>query len=150
MKVWRVKIAPIGTRTRICHSRVRRSAGLSISGRDTDCMSCSVFICALRSLYSAHKSIPLQKLYLKFTMHLYKVFYYLYFVRSGERWYTSTQVERHNCSSSHSPARLSSKHTRHWLSFACTLEIIIRVETFMRVNRFKYAHKNANKICKIC
>ena len=40
-------------------SRVRRSAGLSIPGRDTDCMSCSVFICALRSLYSALKSIPL-------------------------------------------------------------------------------------------
>ena len=36
-----------------------RSAGLSIPGRDTDCMSCSVFICALRSLYSALKSIPL-------------------------------------------------------------------------------------------
>ena len=30
-----VKIAHIGTRTRICHSRVRRSAGLSIPGRDT-------------------------------------------------------------------------------------------------------------------
>ena len=25
-----------------------------------------------------------------------------------------------------------------------------RVVTFMRVDRFKYAHKNANKICKIC
>ena len=42
-----------------CFSRVRRSAGLSIPGRDTDCMSCSVFIFALRSLYSALKSIPL-------------------------------------------------------------------------------------------
>ena len=42
-----------------CFSRVRRSAGLSIPGRDTDFMSCSVFICALRSLYSALKSIPL-------------------------------------------------------------------------------------------
>ena len=27
---------------------------------------------------------------------------------------------------------------------------ISRVVTFMRVDRFKYAHKNANKICKIC
>ena len=45
-----------------CFSRVRRSAGLSIPGWDTDCMSCSVFICALRSLYSALKSIPLQYL----------------------------------------------------------------------------------------
>ena len=44
-----------------CHSLVRRSAGLSIPGRDTNCMSCSVFICALRSLYSALKSIPLQQ-----------------------------------------------------------------------------------------
>ena len=42
-----------------CYSRVRRSAGLSIPGRDTDCMLCGVFICALRSLYSALKSIPL-------------------------------------------------------------------------------------------
>ena len=44
-----------------CLSRVRRSAGLSVPGRDTDCMSCSVLICALRSLYSALKSIPLHK-----------------------------------------------------------------------------------------
>ena len=43
-----------------CLSRVRRFAGLSIPGRDSDCMLCSVFICALRSLYSALKSIPLQ------------------------------------------------------------------------------------------
>ena len=62
---WRVKIAPIGTRTRNCFSLVRRSAGLSIPGRDTDFMSCSVFICALRSLYRALKSIPLHILYLK-------------------------------------------------------------------------------------
>ena len=54
-----VKMAPIGTQTPNCFSRVRRSAGLSIPGRDTDCLSCSVFICALRSLYSALKSIPL-------------------------------------------------------------------------------------------
>ena len=47
-----------------CFSRVRRSAGLSIPGRDTDCMSCSVFICALRSLYSTLKSIPLHCLLL--------------------------------------------------------------------------------------
>ena len=43
-------------------SRVRRSAGLSIPGRDSYCMSCSVFICAFKSinsLYSALKSIPL-------------------------------------------------------------------------------------------
>ena len=33
-----------------CLSQVRRSAGLSIPGRDTYYMSCSVFICALRSL----------------------------------------------------------------------------------------------------
>ena len=46
-----VKIAPIGTPTRICHSRVRRSAGLTIPGRDIDFMSCSVFTCALSSLY---------------------------------------------------------------------------------------------------
>ena len=45
-----------------CLSRVRSSAGLSIPGRDTDCMSCSVFICALRSLYSALKSNPLHSL----------------------------------------------------------------------------------------
>ena len=57
-----VKIAPIGTRTRNCFSRVRRSAGLSNPGRDTYeyYMSCSVFICALRSLYSALNVIPLQ------------------------------------------------------------------------------------------
>ena len=48
-----VKMAPIGTRTRNCFSRVRRSAGLSIPGWDTDYLSCSVFIWALRSLYSA-------------------------------------------------------------------------------------------------
>ena len=54
-----VKIAPIGTRTRICHSRVRRSAGLSIPGQDIYFMSYSVFTCALRSLYSALNSIPL-------------------------------------------------------------------------------------------
>ena len=48
-----VKVAPIGTRTRFFHSRVRRFAGLSIPGRDIDFMSCSVFICALCSLYSA-------------------------------------------------------------------------------------------------
>ena len=42
-----------------CLFRVKRFAGLSIPGRDTDCMLCSVFICALRSLYSALKSIPL-------------------------------------------------------------------------------------------
>ena len=40
-------------------SRVRRSAGLSIPGWDTNCMSCSVFICALRSHYSALNFIPL-------------------------------------------------------------------------------------------
>ena len=38
-----VKMAPIGTRTRNCFSRVRRSAGLSISGRDTYYILCSVF-----------------------------------------------------------------------------------------------------------
>ena len=48
-----VKMAPIGTQTRNCFSRVRRSAGLSIPGRDTYFMLSSVFICALRSLYSA-------------------------------------------------------------------------------------------------
>ena len=53
-------IAPIETRTRNCLSQVRRSAGLSIPGLDTDYMSCSVFICALRSLYSALNVIPLQ------------------------------------------------------------------------------------------
>ena len=42
------------------HSRVRRFAGLSIPGRDIDFMSCSVFICALRSLYSALNSVLLQ------------------------------------------------------------------------------------------
>ena len=52
-------IAPFGTRTRICHSRVRCFAGLSIPGRDIDFLSCSVFICALRSVYSALNSIPL-------------------------------------------------------------------------------------------
>ena len=54
-----VKIASIGTRTRNCQSRVRRSAGLSIPGRDTDFMSCSVFICQLRSIYSALNSITI-------------------------------------------------------------------------------------------
>ena len=54
-----VKMAPIGTLTRNCFSRVRRSAGLSIPGRDTFYMSCSVFVCALRSLYSALNVIPL-------------------------------------------------------------------------------------------
>ena len=49
----------------------------------------------------------------KITMQLYKVFYCLYFVRRGERWFTSTEVERHNCSSSYSPARLSPNYTRH-------------------------------------
>ena len=39
-----LKIAPIGTRTRICHSRVRRSAGFS------------VFFGVLRSFYSALNS----------------------------------------------------------------------------------------------
>ena len=53
-------VAPIGTQTRNCFSRVRRSAGLSIPGRETDYMSCSVFICALRSLYSTFNSIQLQ------------------------------------------------------------------------------------------
>ena len=52
-----VKMAP---RTQNCFSRVRRSAGLSIPGRDTDYMSCSVFICTLCSLYSALNVIPLQ------------------------------------------------------------------------------------------
>ena len=42
-----------------CFFQVRRFASLSIPGRDTDCMSWSVFIRALRSLYSALKSIPL-------------------------------------------------------------------------------------------
>ena len=56
-------MAPIGTQTLNCFSRVRRAAGLPIPGRDTDCMSCSVFICALRSLYSVLKSIPLQYIY---------------------------------------------------------------------------------------
>ena len=53
-------MAPIGTRTQNCFSRVRRSAGLSIPGRDTYYMSCSVFICAYRSLYSALNVIPFQ------------------------------------------------------------------------------------------
>ena len=42
--LWRVKIAPLRTRTRDCISRVRRSAGLSIPGRDIYYMSCSAFI----------------------------------------------------------------------------------------------------------
>ena len=54
-----LKMAPIGTRTRNCLSRIRRSAGLSIPGRDTYYMSCSVFNFALRSLYSALNVIPL-------------------------------------------------------------------------------------------
>ena len=54
-----VKISFIGTRTRNFHSRVRHFAGLSIPGRDIDFMSCSVFICAMRSLYRALNSIPL-------------------------------------------------------------------------------------------
>ena len=37
-----------------------------------------------------------------------------------------------------------------YFSFVDILYIIDRVLTFMRVDRFKYAHKNANKICKIC
>ena len=53
-------MAPIGTRTQNCFSRVRRSAGLSIAGRDTYYMSRSVFIFALGSLYSALHVIPLQ------------------------------------------------------------------------------------------
>ena len=53
-------MAPIRTQTRNCFSRVRRSAGLSIPGRDTYYMLCSVFICALRSLYSALNVSPLQ------------------------------------------------------------------------------------------
>ena len=40
-----VKVAPIWTRTRNFHSRVRRFAGLSIPGRDIDFISCSVFMC---------------------------------------------------------------------------------------------------------
>ena len=62
-----IKMAPIGTRTQNCFSRARRSAGpdtyymsRSIPGRDTYYMSCSVFICALRSLYSTLNVIPLQ------------------------------------------------------------------------------------------
>ena len=51
-----VKIAPIGTRTQNCHAL----PGLSIPGRDTYYMPCSVFICALRSFYSALNVIPLQ------------------------------------------------------------------------------------------
>ena len=54
-------MAPIGTRTRNCFFRVRRSAGLSISGWDTYYMSCSVFSFALRSLYSALNVIPLHE-----------------------------------------------------------------------------------------
>ena len=54
-----VKMTPIGTRTRNCFSRVRRSAGLSVPGRDTYYMSCSVFIFPWRSLYSALNVIPL-------------------------------------------------------------------------------------------
>ena len=50
-----VKIVPIRTRTRNFHSRVRLFAGLSIPVRDIDFMSCSVFICALRSHDSALK-----------------------------------------------------------------------------------------------
>ena len=42
-----IKMAPIGTLTQNCFSRVRRSAGLSIPGWDTYYMSCSVFICAI-------------------------------------------------------------------------------------------------------
>ena len=53
------KIAPIGTRTR----KVSLESGAlpACPFPATDCMSCSVFkfICALRSLYSALKSIPL-------------------------------------------------------------------------------------------
>ena len=49
-----VKMAPIGTRTQNCFSLVRRSVGLSIPGRDTYYMSCSVFICALRSFSQCH------------------------------------------------------------------------------------------------
>ena len=56
-------MAPTGTRTQNCFFRVRRSTGLSIPDRDTDYtrMTCSVFICALRSLYSAFNVIPLHK-----------------------------------------------------------------------------------------
>ena len=56
-------MAPVGTRFQNCFSgrfsQVRRSAGLSVPGRDTYYKSCSVFICALRSLYSALNVIPL-------------------------------------------------------------------------------------------
>ena len=64
--MWRVKIAPIGTRTQNCFSRVRRSAGLSIPGRDTYYIVCrAVYLFgALRSHYSALKSIPLHCLLL--------------------------------------------------------------------------------------
>ena len=61
-----------------CLSRVRRSAGLSITGWDTDSMSCSVFICALRSLYSALKSIILHRA-MKIFIWLQNLFLYLKF-----------------------------------------------------------------------
>ena len=53
-----------GTRTQNCFSLVRGFAGLSIPGRDTYYMSCSLFICALLSLDSAFDVITLQNLLL--------------------------------------------------------------------------------------
>ena len=62
-----------------CLSRVRRFAGLSIPGRDTDCISCGVFICALRSLYSALKSIPLHMYIYKISIYDHKTEHYSQF-----------------------------------------------------------------------
>ena len=61
-----VKIAPIGTRTRNCQSLCR----LVHSGRDTDFISCGVFICPLRSIYNALNFISL---------HMYELELRIYF-----------------------------------------------------------------------
>ena len=71
-----VKMAPIGTRTRNCFSRVGRFAGLSISGRDTYYTYVVQF--ALRSLYSALNVIPLQ-----FAVNLYCLLSLLSYFNGG-------------------------------------------------------------------
>ena len=80
-----------------CLSRVRRFAGLSIPGRDTDCMSCSVFICALRSLYSALKSITLHywiAIMCKFTSMLAIILPYTDYRYSIHEKYEYTRTSR--------------------------------------------------------
>ena len=69
-------MAPIGTRIRNCFSRVRRSAGVSIPGQDTDCtvcravylfVHCALFI-ALLNLFH-YSSITFTNYYIKSMYH---------------------------------------------------------------------------------